>query len=59
MRTVALYGPALVLFIWAAVWALGVTGDVVMIIGLLATGASVVLHIEEQLRRRRGYRRSA
>lgn len=44
-RTLRLYAPSVVLALWALVWVLGLTGDGVVVAGLLLTAVAVVLHV--------------
>lgn len=48
-----LYAPAIVLFIWALLWHLGVRGDVVVVAGLVGAGLAFIFHTLENLRRYR------
>jgi hypothetical protein len=49
MHVVRLYLPAIVLLLWAAVWAVGVRGNAVIVFGLLATAAAVTVHVREEI----------
>lgn len=44
MRTMIIYSPALVLLVWAAVWAVNIQGTAVVVVGLVATALAVVGH---------------
>lgn len=58
MRTLLrIYSPAIVLILWAIVWAAGGTGDTIIFIGLAATGAAVVVHCVALFSERRPVRR--
>lgn len=44
------YAPALVLIIWAVLWAAGVQGDGVIVAGLLLEAAAIAAHIGQVIR---------
>lgn len=48
---IRLYAPAIVLALWAALWALGATGDGIAIGGLSLTAVAVIVQTQENLRR--------
>lgn len=50
--TVRLYAPSIVLLLWAALWALGVKGDGVIVCGLAATAGACVVSVFERADRR-------
>lgn len=51
MSTVRLYFAPAALLLWAAVWAVGLTGDGVIVTGLIATAVGLILNIQESTRR--------
>jgi cellobiose-specific phosphotransferase system component IIC len=53
MACARLYATAIVLGLWAVLWALGIQGNVVIGIGLAATALSAVVAERERVRRRR------
>lgn len=52
MPTVRLYAPSIVLLAWAALWTVGVRGDAVIVVGLIATAVAVIVSHHERIERR-------
>lgn len=39
------YAPAIVLLSWSGAWELGLRGDVVVVVGLVATLIALIVHV--------------
>lgn len=52
MTLLKLYSPAIVLAVWAVVWAAGATTDAVMVVFLTLTAMATVIHVRTSLERR-------
>lgn len=53
MKILALYSPAIVLLLWAAIIAAVGRSDALSIIGLLALAGALAVHIRQELNARR------
>jgi hypothetical protein len=45
IKALKIYSPSIVLIIWAAVWAIGIQGTLVVVVGLMATALAVCCHV--------------